>query len=75
MKLHVVYAEDGAILGVARADAANGIQVRPRADEKAGERAAEVAVPAEYEHHDMAGILRELRVDIKGTAPELKPKG
>jgi hypothetical protein len=74
MKLHVVFGQDGAILGFARVDAATGIQVRPRADEQAGQRAAEVTLPAEYERHDLTAILREFRVDMKGKVPELKPK-
>lgn len=75
MKLHVVFDKDGEILGVARVDTASPVRVRPKADEQAGHRAAEVDVPAEYHHHDLATICKNLKVDVKGKAPDLKPKG
>jgi hypothetical protein len=74
MKLHVVFDKHGEILGVARADTASPVRVRPKADEQAGHRAADVDVPAEYHDHDLATICQKLKVDVKGNVPQLKPK-
>jgi hypothetical protein len=74
MKLHVVFNKDGEILAAARLDSAAPVRARPIADEKAGHRVAEVFVPAEYRHHDLAAICERLRVDVKGKFPDLKAK-
>jgi hypothetical protein len=74
MKLHVVYNKDGDIVAAARLDTTAPVRIRPNADEKAGHRAADVNVPAEYQQHDLAGICQKLRVDVKSKSPELKPK-
>jgi hypothetical protein len=74
MKLHVVYNKDGDIVAAARLDTTAPVRIRPNADEKAGHRAADVNVPAEYQQHDLAGICQKLRVDVKGKSPDLKPK-
>ena len=74
MKLHVVFDKHGEILGVARADTASPVRARPQANEQAGHRAAEVDVPDEYHHHDLATICKKLKIDLKGALPSLKPK-
>jgi hypothetical protein len=74
MKLHVVFNKDGEILGAAHLDAATPVRARPMADEQAGQRAAEVYVPAEYHHYDLAAVCQRLRVDVKGKFPDLKAK-
>jgi hypothetical protein len=74
MKLHVVYDKNGDIVAAARVDATAPVRIRPNADEKAGHRAADVNVPAEYQQHDLAGICQKLRVDVKGKSHDLKPK-
>lgn len=75
MKLHVVYNKDGDIVAAARLDTAAPVLARPNADEKAGHRAAEINVPAEYQHYDLKGVFQKLRVDVKSKSPDLKPKG
>jgi hypothetical protein len=74
MKLHVVFDKDGEILGAAQVDAAAPVRARPMPDEKAGHRAADVHVPAEYRHYDLAAVCKRLRVDVKGKFPDLKAK-
>jgi hypothetical protein len=74
MKLHVVYNKDGDIVAAARLDTTAPVRIRPNADEKAGHRAADVNVPAEYHQHDLAGICQKLRVDVKSKSHSLKPK-
>ena len=74
MKLHVVYDKNGDIVAAARLNSTAPVQARPNADEKAGHRAAEVSVPAEFQKHDLAAIFQKLRVDVKSKSPELKPK-
>jgi hypothetical protein len=74
MKLHVVYDKNGDIVAAARLDTTAPVHARPNADEKAGHRAAEVSVPAEYHQYDLAGIFQKLRVDVKSKSPDLKPK-
>ena len=48
-------------------------RARPIADEKESQRAADVYVPHEYQHYDLAGVCRRLRVDVEGPFPNLKP--
>lgn len=74
MKLHVVHNKDGEILAAARADTSSPIRARPQADEKAGQHATEIYVPAAYQHYDLGGICQRLRVDTKGKFAELKLK-
>jgi hypothetical protein len=75
MKLHVVFGKDGVILGAAQLDGDAPVRARPMEDEKAGHRAADVYVPAEYRHFDLAGICQRLKVaDVKGKFPTLKAK-
>jgi len=74
MKLRVVYNKDGDIVAAARLDTAGPVRARPNADEQAGHRAADVYVPAEYHHYDLAGVCQKLRVDLKSKFPDLKPK-
>jgi hypothetical protein len=74
MKLHIVFNKDGEILGAAQLDTAAPVRARPLADEKEGHRAAQVYVPTEYQHYDMADVCHRLRVDVKGKFPELKVK-
>lgn len=74
MKVHVVFDKDGAIVGAARLDAAAPVRARPLADEQAGQRAAEVYVPAAYQHYDLAAVCQRLRVTVDGRFPELAAK-
>ncbi len=74
MKLHVVFNAKGEILGAARVDTNAPVRARPQADEQAGHRAADVYVPAEYHHYDLAAICQRLKVDVKGKFPDLKAK-
>jgi hypothetical protein len=74
MKLYVVHNKDGEILAAARTDTSSPIRVRPQADERAGQLATEIYVPAVYQHYDLAGICQRLRVDTKGKFAELKLK-
>jgi hypothetical protein len=72
MKLHVVFGKDGEILGAAQLDGDAPVRARPMGDEKAGHRAADVYVPAEYQHYDLAAVCQRLRVDVRAKFPELK---
>jgi hypothetical protein len=74
MKLHVLFDKNGEILAAAQRDARSPLRASPVPDENAGQRTAEVHVPAEYAHYDLAGVCRRLRVDVKGKLPELKAK-
>jgi hypothetical protein len=74
MKLHVVFNKNGEILGAVQLGGDSPIRVRPIADEKAGHRAADVYVPAEYHHYDLAAVCQRLRVDVEGKFPNLKAK-
>jgi hypothetical protein len=74
MKLHLVFNKEGHILGAAQVDGNSRVRARPRADEQAGQRAADVYVPAEYQHYDLAAVLERMRVDVNGRFPELKAK-
>jgi hypothetical protein len=74
VKLHVLFNKDGEILAAAHLDAATSVRVRAQADEKAGDRAAEVYVAAEYQHYDLAAVCQRMRVDVSGKFPRLKPK-
>ena len=74
MKLHVVFDKNGEILAAAQLDAEAPVRARPVADEKAGHRAAEVYVPAEYGHYDLAGVCQRMKVDAKGKLPSLIAK-
>jgi len=74
MKLHVVFNKDGEILGAAQLDTEAAVRARPVADEQAGHRAAEVYVPAEYQHYDLAGVCQRMKVDTKAKLPSLKAK-
>jgi len=74
MKLHVVFNKDGEILGAAQLDTEAAVRARPVADEQAGHRAAEVYVPAEYQHYDFAGVCQRMKVDTKAKLPSLKAK-
>jgi hypothetical protein len=74
MRLHVVFNQDGDILGAARLGGDAPVRARPVADEQAGHRAAEVYVPAEFQHFDLAAVCQRLRVDPAGKFPDLKVK-
>ena len=73
MKLHVVFNQDGEILGAVELGAAP-VLARPMADEEAGHRAADVYVPSEYRHYDLAAVCQRLKVDVKAKFPQLKGK-
>jgi hypothetical protein len=74
MKLHVVFNSDGEILGAAQLDTAAPVRALPIADEQAGQKAADVYVPPEYQNYDLAGVCQKLKVDVTGKFPDLKPK-
>jgi hypothetical protein len=74
MKLHVLFDKDGQILAATRSDAGTPIRARPIADERAGLRVAEVYVPAEYTHYDLAGVCQRLKVVVKGKLADLKAR-
>ena len=72
MKLHVVFDRDGNIVGAAQVHADAPLRARPIPDEHAGHRSADVYVPVEYGHYDLAGVCQRLRVDATAKFPELK---
>jgi hypothetical protein len=74
MKLHVVFDHEGLILGAAQVVSGAKIRARPIPDRQAGHRAADVYVPAAYQHYDLAGICQRLKVDVGAAMPELKAK-
>lgn len=75
MKLHVLFNKEGEILAAAQIDPSFPVRIRPVPDEKAGHRVAQVYVPAEFRHFDIAGVCQRMRVDLKkGKLAELKPK-
>jgi hypothetical protein len=74
MKLHVVFDPDGQILGAAHLDKASAVRARPIPNEEAGHRAADVYVPAEYGHYDLAAICQRMKVDADGDFPTLTAK-
>jgi hypothetical protein len=74
MRLHVVFNEKGNILAAALLDSRGPVRARPVADERAGQRAADVDVPAEYSNYDVLAVCRRLRVTVEGKYPELRPK-
>ena len=73
MKLHVVYDKNGDILGAVHLGS-SPIRVRPTAEEHAGHRTADVYVPTEYHHYDLADVCHRLRVDVAAKFPALKTK-
>jgi hypothetical protein len=74
MKLHIVFGGDGRILGAAILDGAARVRARPMADGKEGQRAADVYVPVEYQHYDLAALCQRLKVDVEGQFPTLRAK-
>lgn len=74
MRLHVVFDKDGSILGAARSDSTGALRVRPVADERAGQQAAEVHVPPEYRDYDLAAVCQRLKVSVTARFPELTAK-
>jgi hypothetical protein len=74
MRLHIVFNENGDILGAARLGGDAPVRARPIADGQAGHRAAEVIVPVEYRHYDLAAVCQRLRVDDAGRFPDLKAR-
>jgi hypothetical protein len=74
MKLHVVFNKDGEILAAVQRAPGASVRARPVADEEAGHRAADVYVPAEYRHYDLAAVCQRMRVDVEGKFLDLKAK-
>jgi hypothetical protein len=74
MRLHVVFNENGNILAAALLDSRGPVRARPVADERAGQHAADVDVPAEYADYDVLAVCRRLRVSVEGKFPELRAK-
>jgi hypothetical protein len=50
------------------------VRAHPIADEQEGHGAAELYVPREYRHYDLAGVCQRLTVDVSGKFPELRAK-
>jgi hypothetical protein len=69
-----VFNEKGNILAAALLDSRGSVRARPVANEQAGQRAAEVDVPAEYADYDVLAVCRRLKVSVEGKFPELKAK-
>jgi hypothetical protein len=74
MRLRVVFNENGDILGAALLDSLGSVRARPVADERAGQRAADVDVPPEYADYDVLAVCRRFRVSVEGRLPELRAK-
>ena len=74
MKLHVVFGSSGEIIAAAQLDSGAPVRVRPVHDEAAGHRAAEMFVPSEYRHYDLAAICQRLKVHARGKLHELMPR-
>ena len=74
MKMHVLYDKNGEILAASLRDGDMPVRAQPMPDPQAGHRVAEVYVPAEYAHYDLAGICQRMKVDAKGTFASLKAK-
>ena len=74
MKLHVVFNGDGDIVAAVHLTRGAAVRVRPVVDEQQGHRAADVHVPAEYQHFDLATVCRRMRVDVRGDFPDLIAK-
>lgn len=74
MRLGVVFNENGDILAAALLDSLGSIRARPVANERAGQRAAEMDVPPEYADYDVVAVCRRLRVSVEGRFPELIAK-
>lgn len=74
MRLHVVFTENGDILAAALLDSVGPVRARPVADERAGQRAAEVYVPPEYAHYDVLAVCQRMKVSVEGRFPELRTK-
>jgi hypothetical protein len=73
MRLHVVFDSSGEILAAAHLGSA-AVRARPRADEQAGQQAADIYLPVEYQHYDLGAVCHRLRVDVAGKFPEVKAK-
>jgi hypothetical protein len=75
MKLHVIFNNDGDIVAAVQlAPDASLVRARPMADEHAGQRAADVDVPTEHQHHDLAALCQTMKVDDNGKSIGLKAK-
>ena len=74
MKLHVLFDQSGEIVAAARRDSDASVRAQPMPDDDAGHRVAEVYVPAEYAHYDLAGICQRMRIEAKGALHELKTR-
>jgi hypothetical protein len=74
MKLHVVFNNEGEILGAAEVKSGARIRARPIPDKQAGHQATDIYVPADHQHYDLAAICQRLRVDVGGAFPMLKAK-
>jgi hypothetical protein len=74
MKLRVLYDQNGEIVAAARRDGDSAVRAQPMPDDKAGHRVAEVYVPAEYAHYDLAGVCRRMRIESTGPYPEIRAK-
>jgi hypothetical protein len=74
MKLHVVFNKDGDILAAVQLASGTAVRARPVADEQAGHRTADVYVPEEYRHFDLATVCQRMKVDVKGKFADLTAK-
>lgn len=74
MKLHVLFDKDGEILAAVDLGGDGSVRARPVPDEGQGHRTADVFVPRDYQHYDLAAIAQRLKVDARAKLPELKAK-
>jgi hypothetical protein len=74
MKMHVLFDNNGEIVAASLRDGKMPVRVQPMPDPQAGHRIAEVYVPAEYAHYDLAGICQRMKIDTKGTFARLEAK-
>jgi hypothetical protein len=69
-----MYDQAGEILAVVQLDVESPVRARPIPHPSKGHQVADVDVPTEYRHHDLAAICAKLRVHVAGKSPELKQK-
>ena len=74
MKLHVLFDGQGNIVAAARPRSGASVSAIPVATER-GHRVAEIDVPREHEHEDLATLHRQFGVDVEARDPALKRRG
>jgi hypothetical protein len=69
-----MFNQDGDIVAAVQLTPDTAVRVRPVIEEQEGHRAADVYVPAEYQHLDLATVCQRMRVDVRGKFPDLTAK-